>query len=79
MSGNSIFQEEVDGKVDFQNVTFCYPARPSVPVITGMKFTASAGHTVALVGSSGCGKSTSVQLLQRFYDPATGQVVSSNA
>lgn len=43
-------------------------------VINGLNLTVEPGQTVALVGASGCGKSTTVQLLQRFYDPEQGQV-----
>ena len=70
------FQETFDGSVEFQNVSFQYPARPDVTVLHDISFSASPGETVALVGSSGCGKSTSVSLLERFYDPNTGTVVS---
>ncbi len=45
-------------------------------VLSGLSFRADVGQTVALVGSSGCGKSTTVQLIQRFYDPLEGQVSS---
>ena len=53
---------------------FRYPARPDVPVLTGLNLQVNVGQTVALVGSSGCGKSTVVQLIQRFYDIAGGMV-----
>ncbi len=57
---------------------FVYPTRPSVKVLQGLSLHVTPGHTVALVGSSGCGKSTVIQLLQRYYDPCTGEVVSFN-
>ena len=53
---------------------FRYPARADVPVLTGLDLQVDVGQTVALVGSSGCGKSTVVQLIQRFYDIAGGVV-----
>ena len=56
---------------------FRYPARPDVPVLTGLNLQVNVGQTVALVGSSGCGKSTVVQLIQRFYDIAGGVVSHS--
>lgn len=62
--------------IEFRGVKFCYPSRPSVTVLRDLSFQAKTGQMVALVGSSGCGKSTTVQLLERFYDPAQGQVVS---
>ena len=43
-------------------------------ILKGLNLTVQSGHTVALVGESGCGKSTVVKLLQRFYDPSSGQV-----
>ena len=52
-----------------------YPSRPDVTVLNGMDLTVNPGQTVALVGSSGCGKSTTVSLLERFYDPRDGEVV----
>lgn len=53
---------------------FTYPARPDIQVMKGLDLQIKVGQTVALVGPSGCGKSTVVQLLQRFYNPSTGQV-----
>lgn len=46
----------------------------STQVLKGLTFSVKKGETVALIGSSGCGKSTCIQLLQRFYDPSHGQV-----
>ncbi|CAD5117623.1 DgyrCDS6378 [Dimorphilus gyrociliatus] len=62
------------GNISFKNVWFRYPTRPDVPVLQGMTLDVKVGQTVALVGSSGCGKSTSVQLIQRFYDPLFGSI-----
>ncbi|CAF0740937.1 unnamed protein product [Adineta steineri] len=62
------------GDIKFSNVNFVYPSRPDVPVHNGLTFTADHGHTTALVGTSGCGKSTCMQLLQRFYNPISGLV-----
>ncbi|GAB6020134.1 hypothetical protein CHUAL_002862 [Chamberlinius hualienensis] len=66
--------DKTPGKIKFQNVEFQYPARPNMPVLRGLDLEINPGHVVALVGSSGCGKSTCIQLLERFYDPANGQV-----
>ncbi|KAJ7322287.1 hypothetical protein JRQ81_018574 [Phrynocephalus forsythii] len=66
--------DKVKGNLDFRNVYFNYPSRPDVQVLKGLNLKVSSGQTVALVGSSGCGKSTTVQLIQRFYDPVEGMV-----
>ncbi|NXX42987.1 MDR1 protein, partial [Tricholaema leucomelas] len=66
--------EYIKGTVEFQNVYFNYPSRPEVEILRGLNLKVSSGQTVALVGSSGCGKSTTVQLIQRFYDPREGTV-----
>ncbi|KAM8710574.1 hypothetical protein ACLKA7_017231 [Drosophila subpalustris] len=63
------------GSIEFRDVFFQYPARKDIIVLRGLNVIVKAGQTVALVGSSGCGKSTCVQLLQRFYDPVFGQVL----
>ncbi|KAK8900237.1 hypothetical protein M9Y10_002560 [Tritrichomonas musculus] len=62
------------GKIEFQNVTFFYPGRDE-PALNGLSFTINPGETVAIVGESGCGKSTTLLLLQRFYDPQSGCVM----
>jgi ABC-type multidrug transport system fused ATPase/permease subunit len=67
--------KEMKGSVEFRNVTFAYPSRPTEPVLVNFSLKIEGGTTVALVGSSGCGKSTLLQLLQRFYDPQEGSVL----
>jgi ATP-binding cassette, subfamily B (MDR/TAP), member 1 len=64
----------LQGNVSLNDVHFAYPARPDVKVFSGINLNVEAGQTVALVGASGSGKSTVIQLLQRFYDPAAGTV-----
>ncbi|DAA30733.1 TPA: ATP-binding cassette, sub-family B (MDR/TAP), member 1 [Bos taurus] len=64
----------VEGNVAFNDVVFNYPTRPDIPVLRGLSLEVKKGQTLALVGSSGCGKSTVVQLLERFYDPLAGTV-----
>ncbi|KAM9486776.1 bile salt export pump-like isoform 1-T2 [Clarias gariepinus] len=63
------------GRIEFKNCRFTYPSRPNIQVLRGLDVEVSPGQTLAFVGSSGCGKSTSVQLLERFYDPDNGQVM----
>uniref|UniRef100_A0A8C2EUT6 ATP-binding cassette sub-family B member 5 n=1 Tax=Cyprinus carpio TaxID=7962 RepID=A0A8C2EUT6_CYPCA len=62
------------GNIEFRDVQFSYPTRQNVKVLQGLNVSVCQGQTLALVGSSGCGKSTTIQLLERFYDPAAGQV-----
>ncbi|XP_023071719.1 ATP-binding cassette sub-family B member 5 [Piliocolobus tephrosceles] len=64
-----------EGNLEFREVSFFYPCRPDVFILHGLSLSIEQGKTVAFVGSSGCGKSTSLQLLQRFYDPVQGQVL----
>ncbi|XP_044151680.1 ATP-dependent translocase ABCB1-like isoform X5 [Bufo gargarizans] len=68
--------KQMEGNLEFKNIQFVYPARDNVQVLHGFNLKVSKGQTLALVGSSGCGKSTVVQLLERFYDPAEGQVLA---
>ncbi|XP_030436663.1 bile salt export pump [Gopherus evgoodei] len=62
------------GNIEFINCRFTYPSRPDIKVLNGLSVSVKPAQTLALVGSSGCGKSTSVQLLERFYDPDKGRV-----
>ncbi len=64
----------LSGAVAFEGVGFVYPARPDRQTLTGIDLTVAAGETVALVGPSGAGKTTMMQLIQRFYDPAEGRI-----
>ncbi|XP_076620069.1 multi drug resistance 49 isoform X1 [Colletes latitarsis] len=65
----------VNGEIEFTNVHFQYPARKDVKVLQGLNLKINHGETVALVGGSGCGKSTCLQLIQRLYDPLKGHVL----
>uniref|UniRef100_A0A8C2HPR8 ATP-binding cassette sub-family B member 5 n=1 Tax=Cyprinus carpio TaxID=7962 RepID=A0A8C2HPR8_CYPCA len=67
--------DKFEGNVSFEDVQFNYPSRPDVPVLQGLRLRVKKGQTLALVGSSGCGKSTTIQLLERFYDPQQGKVM----
>uniref|UniRef100_A0AAQ5ZCV0 ATP-binding cassette, sub-family B (MDR/TAP), member 4 n=1 Tax=Amphiprion ocellaris TaxID=80972 RepID=A0AAQ5ZCV0_AMPOC len=70
--------DKFDGNVSFESVKFNYPSRPDVPILRGLNLKVKKGETLALVGSSGCGKSTTIQLLERFYDPLEGSVMLDN-
>ena len=62
------------GTVRFDNVAFAYPSRPNEPVLNGVSFSVKKGERVAIVGPSGAGKTTIMQLLLRFYDASAGSI-----
>lgn len=64
-----------NGEIEFTNVSFNYPSRPDFTVLQNVSFKVAPGETVALVGSSGSGKTTIAALILRFYDPTGGSVV----
>nr|WP_269142671.1 ABC transporter transmembrane domain-containing protein [Sulfitobacter mediterraneus] len=66
--------QPVKGLIAFEDVHFAYPARPDVVALDGVTLTIAPGETVAFVGPSGAGKTTIIQLIQRFYDPASGRI-----
>ncbi|KAK9463541.1 P-loop containing nucleoside triphosphate hydrolase protein [Lipomyces oligophaga] len=66
---------EVEGHIEFRNVYFRYPTRIEVPVLRGLNLTVKPGQYIALVGSSGCGKSTTIGLIESFYLPTKGQIL----
>jgi ABC transporter fused permease/ATP-binding protein len=63
------------GKIEFRNVHFHYPARPNFPILKGVSFSIDPHESIAVVGPSGAGKSTLVQLLMRFYETQSGQIL----
>ena len=72
--GQSTITEALTGDITYENVHFQYPSRPDVPVLKGIDLEIKGGKTVALVGSSGSGKSTIVQLLMQFYPINKGKI-----
>ena len=70
-----ITPDDVKGHIEFKNVWFRYPTRKQDWVLRGLNLTINPKETVALVGESGCGKSTFVSLLMRFYDCDFGEIL----
>ncbi len=64
----------VRGEIAFEDVHFAYPSRPNIPALDHVSLTIRPGETVALVGPSGAGKTSVIQLIQRFYDPDAGRI-----
>ncbi|MFD2879854.1 ABC transporter ATP-binding protein [Paenibacillus rhizoplanae] len=69
---NAVHLPRIQGQISFQNVTFVYP--DGAPVLEGLNLTIDPGKTVALVGTTGVGKTTLASLVNRFYDPQTGSI-----
>ncbi|CAI8595638.1 unnamed protein product [Vicia faba] len=66
---------KISSYIELQDVHFSYPSRPEKYILQGLSLSIPAGKTVALVGSSGCGKSTAISLVTRFYDPTRGEIL----
>ncbi|CAM4742023.1 unnamed protein product [Rotaria magnacalcarata] len=74
VSGSNRESIDINGDIEFDNVNFAYPARSDVPVLHDLNLVAHAGEITALIGANGCGKSTCVSLLLRFYNPSSGNI-----
>ncbi|ORX76879.1 P-loop containing nucleoside triphosphate hydrolase protein [Anaeromyces robustus] len=75
LEGRLVPDKPTEGHIEFQDVHFNYPSRPDVEVLKGISFKCLPGQTVALVGASGSGKSTTVQLIERFYNKKSGRIL----
>ncbi|KDR82180.1 hypothetical protein GALMADRAFT_240715 [Galerina marginata CBS 339.88] len=73
-SGKTIGEKAIEGHIRFEGVSFRYPTRPGARVLRNLSFEVQPGTYVALVGASGSGKSTIIQLIERFYDPIAGEI-----
>ena len=69
------FPNVFHGKIEFRNVTFAYPTKPKQKILKNLSLKINPGEHVALVGYSGSGKSTIIQLIERFYDVNDGEVL----
>eukprot|EP00043_Microstomoeca_roanoka_P013304 m.130297 g.130297 ORF g.130297 m.130297 type:complete len:1336 (+) comp15719_c0_seq1:159-4166(+) len=74
LSEQGVVPAKLEGHVVFKNVDFTYPTRPDEQILHKLNIEIQPRQTVALVGASGCGKSTTVSLIERFYDPTAGSV-----
>jgi ABC-type multidrug transport system fused ATPase/permease subunit len=72
---NGTLKPNVTGQIRFENVKFSYPQRKDITVLNGISFDAASNHTVALVGSSGSGKSTIASLLLNYYNIESGNIL----
>ncbi len=68
--------ERFEGRIEFRHVSFAYEDEEADgPILTDISFTAEPGETIAIMGETGCGKTSLIQLIPRFYDPYEGQVL----
>ena len=72
--GTEMLSDNIQGEVEFHDVSFCYPTRPGEPILKGLNLKLAAGKVTAIVGDSGAGKSTLAKLLLRLYDPDSGRI-----
>ena len=74
VDGPGVNETSETGTVEFRNVSFCYPDGQD-NVLTNISFKANKGETVAFIGSTGCGKSSLIHLIPRFYDVNVGEIL----
>ena len=72
---NKIQPDNIKGKIEFKNVSFSYPTKPDIKILKNISFVIETGTAAALVGYSGCGKSTIIQLIERYYDITEGEIL----
>ncbi|KAL2527594.1 ABC transporter B family member 19 [Abeliophyllum distichum] len=70
--------DRINGHIEIYDVHFSYPSRKEIMILQGFSLSIPAGKVVAFVGSSGCGKSTIISLITRFYDPIKGEILIDN-
>jgi ATP-binding cassette subfamily B (MDR/TAP) protein 1 len=67
--------KNIEGNIEFKNVSFSYPTKPDQLILKNLSFSIKAGQRVGLVGLSGSGKSSIIQLIERFYDVNNGEIL----
>jgi ABC-type multidrug transport system fused ATPase/permease subunit len=72
---DKIKPDNMKGKIEFKNVSFAYPTKPEIKILKNISFVIETGTAAALVGYSGCGKSTIIQLIERYYDIIEGEIL----
>ena len=77
-SGKKIDESNTKGDITVEDVHFAYPTKPDIPILKGVNIDVKTNQIVALVGASGCGKSSIIQLIERFYDPDKGKMWFNN-
>mmetsp|Transcript_6128 Transcript_6128/g.9828 ORF Transcript_6128/g.9828 Transcript_6128/m.9828 type:complete len:587 (-) Transcript_6128:1564-3324(-) len=73
--GEKVQRQDLRGRIEFRNISFNYPSRKELRVLNNFSAVFEAGKTTAIVGASGSGKSSIIQLIERFYDPAAGEIL----
>jgi ABC-type bacteriocin/lantibiotic exporter with double-glycine peptidase domain len=71
-------EEKPDSSFKFEKVSFHYPTKPDVQVLKEVDIAIPSNKVIAFVGASGCGKSSVMKLIQRFYDPDSGEILYNN-
>ena len=70
--------QEIEGRVDFKDVSFAYPNNPNEPIFSNLSFSASKGKLLVITGPPGSGKSTVANLIQGLYPPTDGEIWIDN-
>ncbi len=73
--GTALLPADLKGAISLKNVSFAYPSRKETIVLENVNLDFPVGKRIALVGPTGCGKSSIIQLIERYYDPQDGKVV----
>lgn len=77
--GKQLADKDVQGLIELKNVTFTYPTKKEVKVCAGINLKVQKNQVVALVGKSGSGKSSIINLIERFYDVTEGEILFDGA